>query len=110
MQPIDQKRITLLSLIGASGGDTLQEKYKEASALMPTLEEDGWFGGKGKSSGQNKPSSKQESPTKSSKSDSRPASSRDVQRVLDLDDTHDTEKLEAMTRSEIKALIAELQE
>lgn len=101
MQVLDQKRIALLSLMGMAEGD-LDARYHASRVMVERLEEDGWFGGSGKSS---KPS------TSSSKQDLRSkelASKRQVQRILDLDDTRDVTELEALSKDEARDLIAEL--
>ncbi len=110
MQKVDQERITLLSLMGESAGESLEEKYEEAKAMFNTLVEEGWFGGSGNSPGRRPTSEKQDSNTKSSKKDrdNEPATKVQVQRVIDLDDSYEVEELEAMTQGEIKALYRSL--
>lgn len=105
MQVIDQKRISLLSLMGMAEG-TLNDRYVEAGQLVDRMVEDGWFGGPGKLSKPSRPSARQGSPSPS-KSD-RPATKRQVQRVIDLDDTYNVEDLEAMSYDEIRDLILKL--
>lgn len=104
MQVIDQKRITLLSLMEMAEGD-LDARYNAARVLAKRLEEDGWFGGSGKSSKPSRTSPKRESRSASS---DRSATKRQVQRVIDLDDTYNVEDLEAMSYDEARDLILKL--
>lgn len=105
MQLIDQKRITLLSLMGMAEG-TLSERYESATRTVGRLEDDGWFGGSGNSP---RPSGSSQKQSSSSPSSDDPARHKKwVQRVLDLDDTQDVDALEAMTIEELKDLRNEL--
>lgn len=124
----DQKRITILSLMGIDKSDaTLEEKYEEATKMLAIFEADGFFDSGNSGSRSSGRTSRSGGRASSSRSGNRgnnsrskggnpnwrndPSTEAQINRAIDLgalEDGYSEEDLEGMTKGEVSDLIENL--